>query len=114
MRKVLIVVAMAGLLCWGLAGCGGEGQSEDAAKILTAQEIESEVRPMVPMQSKCPVCDGSPIDPDIHADYENKRIYFDKQECLDKFNADKEKYVTELRQKMMQMMGGPPPGGGAQ
>lgn len=47
-------------------------------------------------QTQCPVMKG-PINKQIYADYEGKRVYFCCNNCLSAFKKDPEKYMKVLR-----------------
>jgi YHS domain-containing protein len=62
-----------------------------AATAATAAEGES--KPV--KQTTCPVM-GGPINKEIFADYDGKRVYFCCAACLETFNKDPEKYIKKL------------------
>jgi YHS domain-containing protein len=47
-------------------------------------------------QTTCPVMEGNPINRNIYADYEGKRVYFCCGACPPKFREDPEKYIKKL------------------
>ena len=47
------------------------------------------------LQTTCPVMGGD-IDKTVYTDYKGKRVYFCCKMCVDKFNADPEKYLEKL------------------
>lgn len=49
-------------------------------------------------QKTCPVM-GDPIDPDVFAEYEGRKVYFCCEDCVKKFKANPEKYLAKLNQK---------------
>ena len=50
-------------------------------------------------QKMCPVL-GNPIDPNIHTDYEDRRIYFCCTSCLKAFEKDPEKYIAKVDEEL--------------
>jgi len=50
-------------------------------------------------QKICPVM-GNPIDPNIHTDYKDRRIYFCCTSCLKAFEADPEKYIAKVDEEL--------------
>ncbi|MBN1975216.1 MAG: YHS domain-containing protein [Sedimentisphaerales bacterium] len=49
-------------------------------------------------QAVCPVMKGNPINLDIFAEYQGKKVYFCCAECKAAFLENPEKYVAELPQ----------------
>jgi YHS domain-containing protein len=47
-------------------------------------------------QTTCPVM-GRVIDKKIYTEYKGKKVYFCCKECLEKFKAEPEKYLTNCR-----------------
>lgn len=50
------------------------------------------------IQTKCPVMDDQDINPQIYSEYKGKRVYFCCLSCKAKFDADPEKYLSNLPQ----------------
>ena len=50
-------------------------------------------------QKICPVL-GNPIDPNVHTDYNGRRIYFCCTSCLKAFEADPEKYIAKVDEQL--------------
>ena len=50
------------------------------------------------VQTECPVMVGQAINPQIHSEYKGKRVYFCCLSCKAKFDADPEKYLSNLPQ----------------
>jgi len=48
-------------------------------------------------QTTCPVMGGA-IDKSIFVEYKGKKVYFCCKDCVEKFKADPEKYVSKLPQ----------------
>ena len=48
-------------------------------------------------QTTCPVMGGT-IDKNIFVEYKGKKVYFCCKDCVEKFKADPEKYVSKLPQ----------------
>ena len=84
-----------------LAGCGGGSQEGGAAKTggyYVAQGINDGANPAVPQQRECPVC-GNPITPDVHTESSDSRVYFDREECLNKWKKNKSQYMDNLKKE---------------
>ena len=109
MRRILIALAVVTVLCGALVGCGGEGDGEmdeNAGLVPAAMEFQDGAEKFYHGQMTCPVCDGKPIKEELYADTKGGRLYFDKQECVDEFKNNKQKYIEEYNQKVMsQQMG---------
>ena len=113
MKGRIAILVFSAVLCMGLLGCGGEQQTSSTKKtkpgpgggppdVTTAAELAKgqDAQPVRPMQMNCFVCGERPLKADIHADISmgggSGRIYFDKQECLDKFENNKKKYLQRM------------------
>lgn len=111
--KKLAVGAVALVLAASVfVGCGGDGNGgapgtkTGVANI--AMEFDDDAKKFFPYQQKCPV-DGGTIKQEFHADVNGKRVYFDKQECVDKFKQNQDEYLPELRKQMESYMRGGSP-----
>lgn len=101
-----VVLLMGGIL----VGCGDSGPSSSDAEghtVLTADGINDGATPMVGQQTKCPVC-GEPIKSEVHTESKEERVYFDKQECLEKWKQNPQKYKQKLMDQDLKWA--PPPG----
>jgi len=115
MKRTFGILVLAAVLCLGVMGCGGEQQSSSAKKtkpgagggppdVTTAADLaqEQDAQPINPMQMNCIVCGERPLKGDLHADVtvgnQRGRLYFDKQECLDEFEQNQQKYLDRLTQ----------------
>ncbi len=49
----------------------------------------------VKMQTVCPIM-GNPINKEVFADHDGKRVYFCCAGCIDKFNADAAAFITKM------------------
>jgi YHS domain-containing protein len=82
------------------AGASGDAKAP-AAEPAMAQEPAPADRPpahaAVAEQTNCPVM-GGPIDKAIFVEYKGKKVYFCCKDCVEKFKADPEKYVSKLPQ----------------
>lgn len=99
--KLAVAAAMLCVACVLIPACSEE-YPKPAGEVKTADEIDDGANKYWPMQRKCPVCGGQPIQADYHAELNGKRVYFDKQECVEEFKEDKAKYEEELKQQLMQ------------
>jgi YHS domain-containing protein len=82
----LSVFLAVGLL---LAGCAGKSAEPSAAKDAAAPDTE----PVQTAQANCPVM-GDPIDPEVFAEHNGKRVYFCCKDCIGKFKANPDKYFS--------------------
>ena len=110
MKRLAAICVLSAVLCIGVMGCGGEEASTSSDSevssaggppdVTTARKIQDDAPKFNPMQMNCIVCGERPIKGEFHADVSaggrSGRIYFDKKECLEKFNNNKEKYLGRL------------------
>lgn len=107
MRKFLVGVAVAVLLCVGLMGCEPESGVEAKQEAPpNAASFKDDQRAFYDMQMECPVCGGQPIKQEFNVDTNEGRVYFDKQECQDKFEQDQQKHMKAYKEKINKMMMG--------
>lgn len=112
MRKILMGLVVAILLCGIMTACGEESSvKKEAGEVLSAGQLNPDVKPYDPMQYQCPVCGETPLKAEHYVDLEKGRIYFDKKECRDKFEGSEEEYLEKHRQRMRQQMPGGAAGG---
>lgn len=100
-----VVAVLSGVL---VAGCGGEGGGEKSKSRLVAGGISDDARAAVAAQTACPVC-GSPIQRDAYADTEKGRVYFDSEDCVQKWRDTPDQYRQKLQDQAQ-----PSPFGGGQ
>ena len=96
----VIAVLVAALMGITVAGCGGSGSgsgSGGAGIIREAASIQDGAEKFDKMQTECPVDGGTPIKGDYYAEVNGKRIYFDSQECMNKFKENKQKYLDQYQ-----------------
>jgi YHS domain-containing protein len=89
-----VVLGAAGLFA---AGCKKAEPQATAPAAAGQPEIAQKI---------CPVM-GGPIDPNIHTDYKDRRIYFCCTSCLKAFEKDPEKYIAKVDEQL-QGAGGTP------
>lgn len=106
MRKVILAGVLLALVCVGIMGCEKGGTAPQGEEIPTAVQFKDGTEKYFLYQHKCPVCGGEPISADYFADTQKGRVYFDKQECLDEFNANKEEVLKKLEKQIDETMGG--------
>lgn len=106
MRRIIVGLAIIALSYGALVGCGGEGGKQDVQTPTTAIEIQDDHRAYYDMQEECPVCGGRPIKQEFHADTDKGRIYFDKKQCVDKFNENRDQYLKKFGQQVQNQMPG--------
>jgi len=107
MRKVFVLSVLCAVLIMPmLCGCGGPG-NEGRGDQVFASEIQDGAEKYDRSQYNCPVCQGQPIVADYYAEVDGKRIYFDSEECEQKFKENPEEYVEgfqSVREKRMEQM----------
>ncbi len=85
------------------AGCGNDtGGEEKGQTMMVAGGIGDGEDALNPAQTECPVC-GSPIQPGVHVDTEQGRVYFDKEECRKEWNENPDEYKTEMMERVKEM-----------
>ena len=110
MTRLAIAAVVAAALAFACVGCGESAYEDTGSGIQFAATIEDGADKYNPNQNRCPVCGEQPIKGEFYADTEQGRVYFDKQECADKFKDDPQKYLKQMQQKMRGAYG--PQGGG--
>ena len=93
-RNVLFALGAAVLTVALFAGCGGGDEKPKGH--LVAGGINDGGHAAIPAQTKCPVCDA-PIKRDVYADTDEGRVYFDSEECLQKWNENPDEYRDKLQ-----------------
>ena len=103
---VVVMVTVAGIftLSLGSPGCGAGGRASHPKK---ARDIEDGSTKYFPRQFRCPVCGTAELNEEQFVDIDGKRIYFDRAECIDKFNQAPRNYLQRLHNQMIA-----PPGKG--
>lgn len=110
-RLLLMTVAIAAIVT--LSGCKKKEQPaptlEEMAKTATkaAEEVKKgttaaveeakKIAPAAIEQTVCPVM-GNPINKQCFTEYKGQKVYFCCPECIEKFNAEPEKYIAKLPQ----------------
>lgn len=104
--RIAVIALIALAACFSLAGCGEEESATTASTQgpPVADSFDDGALPFWGGQKECPVCGTSPVKAEHHVDVEAGRIYFDKAECVTKFNNDKQEYLSKLSQKVKNMM----------
>ena len=94
LRAMTLFLALAGIaLILNACGEGEAGVSTETR----ARYILDGTPKLFRDQEKCPVCGGSPLHVDHHADVNGKRVYFDSEECVQKFKENQAEYVAKLK-----------------
>lgn len=96
MRFATIAAAVLALAGLALVGCG-DVSAPSEAKPMQARQIDDGAEKYSPMQIKCPVCNTQELSADIHSDVDGKRVYFDKEECKQKFDQDPQQYLEQWK-----------------
>ena len=111
-RQFLIVaVGIVALLAAGFVGCGGDSGPQTSGPPI-ADSFDDGAPKLLPMQEECPVCGSTPIKQEFYVDRRSGRVYFNKQECVDKFKQNPDQYMKKIHEQERQMFPGAPPGGG--
>ena len=93
-KKTLTMMALSAvILLTGLVVLIGCEKSEPAEPAQTQAIAAAEAI----AQKTCPIM-GNPINKKIFIEHNGKKVYFCCPDCIDKFKADPEKYVTTLPQ----------------
>ena len=100
----MLVGLMFGAFVW-VAGCQKEKpaapqptkQAEKTAMHEHAAMDQVPVKVVAGEQTTCPVM-GGPIDKAIFVEYKGKKVYFCCKDCVEKFQANPEKYIAKLPQ----------------
>lgn len=96
MTRLLVVIAISGIVCAGLPGCTGEnGPATSGAPPRAAGTIDDGAPKFFVGQIECPVCGGVPIKAGHHVEVDGERLYFDRAECVDKFRENRRKYIEK-------------------
>lgn len=107
MKKLLWGLAVAVLLGAVVVGCtdSSTGEGEGAAE--DPRSFHPGVKKYDNMQFECPVCESAAIKEEFYSDVDDEgRIYFDKKECKEKFDADPQKYLQDYTKVTDQMRKG--------
>ncbi len=104
--RMAIIALFALAVCFTFAGCGEDesGATASTQGPPVADTLEEDAFAFWGGQKECPVCGGTPIKAEHHVNVEAGRIYFDKAECVEEFKNNKQKYLSELSQKVKRMM----------
>ncbi|MBN2270447.1 MAG: YHS domain-containing protein [Sedimentisphaerales bacterium] len=99
--KITIIVAVVGLLLFGLPGCKKESEpvpspNTPAKTAGGTPAVATAVAAIA--QTTCPVMDGNPIDKNVFVEYKGQKVYFCCPACVAKFEAEPEKYAANLPQ----------------
>ncbi len=107
MKKIYVLVVVLAAACFVVSGCGKEKDGGGAApKTLPRADAILDGEPKYfKYQEQCPVCGADRMSPKHYADVEGKRIYFDSQECVEKFKKNQSKYLQELDKRKKEKMG---------
>ena len=102
MKARLALLLVVALMTAFAVGCGDEPGTQEVSY---AGAIDDGAEKYAPSQYSCPVCGGRPIYGDYYVEVDGKRVYFDKEECAEKFDENRQKYLEELKKRTL---GGPP------
>ncbi len=102
-RNLIIAVCVSlGMIALSAMGCGkqssGEGTKSDRPTM--AYDFRDGAAHYYEEQKTCPVCGGQPIKEGVYATYQGKRIYFDKEECADKFESSPQEYIQKWQERI--------------
>ena len=96
--RIAVLSLSVGLLQIGLVGCKEKSESTPAPNTPAKGGTPATATVGAIAQTVCPVMDGNPIDKNVFTEYKGRKVYFCCKACIDKFNADPEKYVAKLPQ----------------
>ena len=101
MTRLLVVTVILTVVLGGFAGCDGDdGVGMSGRPPRAAGTIEDGKQKFFVGQIECPVCGGQPIKAEHHAQVDGRRLYFDRAECADKFESERQRYLREYCDKM--------------
>lgn len=100
MKKVALLLTLAVLVTPLLTACG-EKQAQET-EVTFAGAIEDGAEKYAPNQFACPVCDQRGLQGAYHVELDGKRVYFDSQDCADKFEQNPDKYMENLKRQTME------------
>jgi len=90
LHAVAVMAVVLGAVGLFAAGCKKAEPQAPAPSAAGQPEIAQKI---------CPVL-GNPIDPNVHADYKGRRVYFCCTSCLKAFEADPEKYIAKVDEEL--------------
>ena len=92
-----LLVLVSGLM---VSGCGrGDGGREESGETRTvARAIRDGAEPMNEYQKHCPVC-GNPISAEVHTESTEERVYFDSEQCMQKWSENPDQYMGNLKKQ---------------
>jgi YHS domain-containing protein len=90
LHAVAVMAVVLGAVGLFAAGCQKAEPQAPAPSAAGQPEIAQKI---------CPVM-GGPIDPNIHTDYKDRRIYFCCTSCLKAFEKDPEKYIAKVDEQL--------------
>jgi YHS domain-containing protein len=96
MRKVLPVFLVLGFVVMGLMiiSCAEEEKSPKKVEEVATQDAGSQA----PKPQTTDAFSGNPINRNIYADYQGKRIYFCCANSKRQFESDPERYIAKFRE----------------
>ncbi len=91
-KRLVIMLLVAGVLLAGLSGLQGCKKSEPAVPPESEEVASAEIE-----QTICPVMKGA-IKKSVFTEYNGKKVYFCCAGCKEKFEKEPEKYIAKLPQ----------------
>ena len=101
--SVVGLIALPLVLFVAAAGCQKQkpaAQTQPVAKMSMPEHAtmsQTAGKAVATEQTTCPVM-GNPIDKNIFVEYQGKKVYFCCKDCVAKFQAEPEKYLSKLPQ----------------
>ena len=108
-RNTILAVLLVGAIGIMAVSCGSGSSDDDSGKgiVREAASIQDGAEKYDNMQMECPVCGGKPIKGEFYADVDGKRIYFDKESCMNDFKQDPQTHLKAYKtyeEKMQESM----------
>jgi len=95
-KKIEMMILLTVIVLTGIFAFAGCKKQKEATMPATTKEATSQAAKQIE-QTTCPVM-GGPINKDIYYEYKGKKVYFCCSDCLAKFKAEPEKYLSKLPQ----------------
>jgi len=101
MKRLILGILCVGLVAFVAAGCEKSGSDSDGQtqpQGRPAMSFQDGAKNYDDMQFVCPVCGKEGLKQELHVDTDQGRVYFDKQECMEEFKGNEQKYLQKYQQ----------------